>query len=180
LAAALAVLLACDARYAGAVVRPFAEYAWLGFNQDRYLGSRMSAFRPYRALAFVRDNLPSGSRVLSVFEPQVYYAGCRVISSLMHDHSALDGVLESSGDLSGALARLDRMRVTHLLVCQAVDSQHAGQFFRFMSDRKRALLIELVTHGAVLLYEDERQFYSVYALKGKAAAARLTLPRDSG
>jgi len=163
LAIALAILLGCAVPRVPRLLYPFKTWVSAGFDTGRYLSLRHGIW-PYRALAWIRDNTPPDARVLTVFEPQIYYAERRTYSSLMHDRSVLSMILESSRDAGEAVRRLDRLRVTHLLVGEALDPGHAEQFFTFLPERSRSLLMEIMQGGSVIVYADGA--YSVRSLKG--------------
>jgi hypothetical protein len=163
LAIALAILLGCAAPRVPRLLYPLKTWASAGFDTGRYLSLRHGIW-PYRALAWIRDNTPADARVLTVFEPQVYYAERRTYSSLMHDYSLLAAVLANSRDFGEASRRLARLKVTHLLVGEALDPGHAAQFFAFLPERSRSLLMEIMQGGSAIVYSDGA--YSVRSLKG--------------
>jgi len=148
------------------VVAPFRSWLAAGGRTDAYLGAfgGPSALWPYRASVWVRDHTPAAARILCVFEPQAFYAGRRLETSLMNDRSLLEDELAASPDAAGLSRRLRRHGITWLLVCNGLAPDHAALYLRDISNRERAVLRDLIGRVAVTRFGRGDGLYLVLEL----------------
>lgn len=165
LAAVVGVLLASVLPHAPALAGPVRWFARAGWSTDAYLGLIPPYTWPYRSCLYLREQTPRDARILTVFEPQVFYARRRVFNSVMGDVSMIETLLAESRDLDGLLRRLARLKVGYLLVAEGVDAEHARLYLMNVNDRQLALLRILLADGAELLYRGPEAAHAVYRVR---------------
>ncbi len=162
---AVVVLLAAAALpHARSVLSPLREYVRAGATVDGYLSTLPPYTWPYRSCLYLREQTPSSARVLTVFEPQVFYARRRVFNSVMGDVSMIETLLAQSASRADLLRRLRRLRIGYLLVALGVDAEHARLYLMTMNDRQVALLRDLLAGGLVPCYQGPMAAHAVFAV----------------